>query len=158
MFLTPTCPNQRKNTTAKPPWRLSRRSFPWSAPVKYRFSGLNRALNIANEAEYLDHDTIDHPSKLLAEHKKESKILNPKGIYVAKVDLETDLVEALTNTLLEFTGAKDHADAIKYLQHRKAIRMGEFLASHSSSLATLADDDLAEPLKHLAKLSVERRS
>lgn len=131
---------------------------PRSDPVKYRFSGLNRALIIANEDEYEDHDTVDHPSKLSAEHEEESKILNPKGIYVAKVDLETDLVEALTDTLLEFTGAEDHADAIKYLQQRKAIRMGEFLANYSSSLSALADDDLAKPLKHLAKLSAGRRS
>jgi Predicted ATP-dependent endonuclease of the OLD family len=132
---------------------------PRSDPVKYRFSGLNRALKIANnEALYEDHDTINHPSKLSAEHEEESKILNPKRIYVAKVDLETDLVEALTDTLLDFTGAEDHADAIKYLQHRKAIRMGEFLVSHSGSLSTLADDDLAKPLNHLVKLSAERRS
>ncbi len=131
---------------------------PRSDPVKYRFSGLNRALKIANEAVYEDDDTINHPSKLSAEHEEESKILNQKGIYVAKVDLETDLVEALTDTLLDFTSAEDHAGAIKYLQHRKAIRMGEFLVSHSSSLSTLADDDLAKPLKHLAKLSAERRS
>ncbi|MFZ2399754.1 MAG: AAA family ATPase [Smithella sp.] len=131
---------------------------PRATPVKYRFSGLNRALRIANEIEYEDHDTIDHPLKLLAEHKRESKILNPKGIYIANVDLETDLVEALTDTLLAFTGADDNADAINYLQQRKAIRMGEFLASHSNSLATLADDDLAKPLKHLAKLSAGRRS
>jgi putative ATP-dependent endonuclease of OLD family len=130
---------------------------PRATPVKYRFSGLNRALRIANEIEYEDHDTIDH-LKLLAEHKRESKILNPKGIYIANVDLETDLVEALTDTLLAFTGADDNADAINYLQQRKAIRMGEFLASHSNSLATLADDDLAKPLKHLAKLSAGRRS
>jgi len=131
---------------------------PRSDPVKYRFSGLNRALNIANETVYEDNDTIDHPSELSAEHKEESKILNPKGIYVSKVDLETDLVEALTDILLKFTGAEEHADAIKYLQHRKAIRMGEFLANHSSTLSTLADDDLAKPLKHLARLSTRRRS
>ncbi|MGA2404565.1 MAG: AAA family ATPase [Syntrophobacteraceae bacterium] len=131
---------------------------PRSDPVKYRFSGLNRALVIANEVVYEDDDTADHPSKLSAEHATESKILNPKGIYVAKVDLETDLVEALTDTLFEFTGATNNADAIKYLQHRKAIRMGEFLAHHSGSLSTLAEDDLAKPLKHLAKLSAMRRS
>jgi len=131
---------------------------PRSAPVKYRFSGLNRALKIANETEYEDHDTINHPSKLSAEHEEESKTLNPKGIYVAKVDLETDLVEALTDTLLEFTGAENHAGAIQYLQQRKAIRMGEFLVSHSSSLSTLVEDNLVKPLKHLAKLSARRRS
>lgn len=131
---------------------------PRSSPVKYRFSGLNRALKIADEVEYEDHDTIDHPSKLSVLHEKESKILNPKGIYVSKVDLETDLVEALSDTLLEFTGAKNHEDAVEYLQQRKAIRMGEFVASHSNSLSALADDDLAEPLKHLATLSAERRS
>jgi putative ATP-dependent endonuclease of the OLD family len=131
---------------------------PYSNPVKYRFSGLNRALKIVGEAVYEDHAKIDHPSKLSKEHKKVSKILNPKGIYIAKVDLETDLVEAHTDALLKFTGAENHADAIKFLQHRKAIRMGEFLASHSSSLSTLAGDDLAIPLKHLAKLSAERRN
>ncbi len=131
---------------------------PRSDPAKYRFSGLNRALKIANEDEYKAHDTIDHPSKLSTEHEEKSKILNPKGIYVAKVDLETDLVEALKDTFLKFTGAENPEDAIKYLQHRKAIRMGKFLASHSNSLSTLADDDLAKPLKYLTKLSAGRRS
>jgi len=131
---------------------------PHSNPAKFRFSGMNRALKIANEAVFEDDDTIDCPAKLSAEHEKVSKILNPKGIYVAKVDLETDLVEVLTGNLLKFSGADDHASAIKYLKHRKAIRMGEFLASHSSSLSTLIDNDLAKPLKHLAKLSAGRRS
>lgn len=130
---------------------------PRSFPVKYRFSGLNRALKIANEDVYEDDDTVDHPSKLLAEHQEVSEILNPKGIFVAKVDLETDLVEALPGPLLEFTDADNYPDAVKYLQQRKAIRMGEFLASQSSSLTALADDDLAMPLKHLATLSVGRR-
>lgn len=131
---------------------------PRSKPAKYRFSGLNRALGIANENTYMDHDTIDHPSKLVAEHEAESKVLNPKGIYVSKVDLETDLAEALTEVLLKFSDAEDKEGAIKYMQKRKAITMGEFLFKYSASLSYLVDDDLSKPLKHLAALAAERRS
>ncbi|MCI5166606.1 MAG: DUF2813 domain-containing protein [Candidatus Electrothrix sp. GM3_4] len=131
---------------------------PYSSPAKYRFSGLNRALKLASETEYEDDDTINHPSLLSAEHEKESKLLNPMGIYVAKVDLETDLVEALPEIIVKLTNAKDKAGAIKWLQYRKAIRMGEFLATHSNSLSSLADDDLAKPLKCLVSLSAGRRN
>lgn len=131
---------------------------PRSNPIKYRFSGLNRALEIANEATYEDDDTTDHPSKLLAEHQEESKVLNPKGIYVSKVDLETDLAEALTDVLLKFADAENKEGAIKYMQKRKAIRMGEFLFDYSESLSSLVDDDLSKPLKHLAVLAAERRN
>lgn len=130
---------------------------PRSNPTKYRFSGLNRALKIANLKEYSDHKTIDHPSKLSSQHSLKSKTLNPKGIYISKIDLETDLVEALTETFLEFTDTDNSMEAIKYMQKRKAIRMGEFLANHSDSLPTLENDDLAKPLKHLANLPTRRR-
>jgi putative ATP-dependent endonuclease of OLD family len=130
---------------------------PRSNPVKYRFSGLNRALKIAKKTEYKDHKTIDHASKLSSQHKTKSKALNPKGIYIAKVDLETDLVEALNDVFLKFTRADSDIDAIQYMQKRKAIRMGEFLAEHSDSLSVLMNDDLSKPIKHLAKIPLKRR-
>lgn len=128
-----------------------------SNPPKYRFSGLNRALKIAGEAVYENHDTIDHPSRLKEEHEEESKVLNPKGIFVSKIDLEHDLVEALLDETLEYSKADNAEDAVTYFQQRKAIRMGEFLREYKEDLSKLADDALAAPLKYIEDISSQRR-
>lgn len=130
---------------------------PKSDPPTYRFAGLNRALKIAGENTYQNHDKINTPKQLSEEVATESKVLNPKGIYISKVDLEHDLADALPDALIKFAGADDIAGAIKYLQGRKAIRMGGFLASHSHELIKIANDDIAKPLLHVAKLSASRR-
>lgn len=131
---------------------------PKSDPIKYRFSGLNRALRIIEEDEYEDHDTIDHPSKLNKEHEEESKTLNPKGIFVSKVDLENDLVSSLRDEALSFAETDNIEDAVKYFQHRKAIRMGQFIADHQSAFSTLSSNALAMPLMHIQKFATKRRT
>tara|TARA_B110001469_G_C9646559_1_gene327037 strand:+ start:402 stop:2111 length:1710 start_codon:yes stop_codon:yes gene_type:complete len=129
---------------------------PYSDPAKYRFAGLNRALKIASEKEYEDRYDISCPSELTVEWKRTSVLSIPKGIFISKIDLETDLVEALPDTLKEFSGAKSQKGAIKYLQKRKAIRMGQFIAAHKDALPKLMDDDLAMPLHFLKALAETR--
>ena len=131
---------------------------PRSDPPKYRFSGLNRALRILEENEYKDHDTIDHPSKLNTEHEEESKILNPRGVFISKIDLENDIVAAMEKEAFAFANSNNVEGAVKYFQHRKAIRMGQFVANHKTAFSTLENDDLASPLIHIQSFALMRRS
>lgn len=128
-----------------------------SKPPKWRFAGLNRALKIAEEQTYKHNETIDTPQKLYSTWVDECKVLDPKGIFVACVDLENDLAEVLKDELLAFSARKTKEDAIAFLQERKAIRMAGFLAQYADALANLSDDRLAMPLHHAVKLSEERR-
>lgn len=130
---------------------------PRSDPPQYRFSGLNRALKLADEESlYPGQSEKSCPSELIEEWKETSELTMPKGIYIAKVDLETDLVEALPDILMTFSGAEDEEGAIKYLKHRKAIRMGQFLAEHQDELSVLKVNDLAMPLLYLKELAGTR--
>jgi putative ATP-dependent endonuclease of OLD family len=130
---------------------------PHSDPPRWRFAGLNRALRLASEQEYLDHDSINSPVNLAAEWASESKVLNPKGIYLARFDLEHDLAAVCEASLLKFTEADNAAAAVEILQKRKALNMGDFLAQHGAALKALVDDDLAAPLHHVVWLAKERQ-
>jgi putative ATP-dependent endonuclease of the OLD family len=130
---------------------------PRSDPPMWRFAGLNRALRLAKETEYDDDETIDTPEKLEATWAAEADLLNRKGIYVSRVDLETDLGNACATALMEYAEADTVGEAVYYLQGRKAIRMGEFLAAKGAALDTLKDDALALPLRHVVHLSEKRR-
>lgn len=120
-----------------------------SDPSKWRLMGLNRALKLAGMPEYEDIDHEAKPSDLAEEWKETSEAVNAKGIFVSKQDLEHDLVVALT---ANSNGQLDNWDCdqkIAWLQQRKAVHMGKFLAEHSARLKALRDDELAEPLLYL---------
>jgi putative ATP-dependent endonuclease of the OLD family len=130
---------------------------PHSKPAEWRFAGLNRALKVAGKKEYPNSTVIDAPSKLEKEWSATSKLLNPLGIFVSRMDLENDLAIACKDALLKYSGEEEVGAAVKYLQSRKAIRMREFLNSSSGILASLKADPLAQPLHFAVKLSSERR-
>jgi len=131
---------------------------PRSNPPMWRFAGLNRALRLAEETEYDDHATIDTPEKLEETWAEVADVLNPKGIYVSRVDLEHDLGNACGDGLMEYSQAESVVEAIEYLQGRKAIRMGEFVAAKGPVLQALKKDALALPLRHAVHLSEKRRA
>jgi putative ATP-dependent endonuclease of OLD family len=124
---------------------------PHSNPPKWQFAGLNRALRLADEEEYLHHESIDSPTKLEAEWEKESQVLNPKGIYVARIDLENDLAEECPDALLSFSEEEDITKAIAYMQQRKAIRMGEFISAKAKEFKSLSAANVTGPLHHVVK-------
>ena len=128
---------------------------PKSNPPQWRFAGLNRALKIGGEAEYENYDKEILPENLEDEWRKESKILNPKGIYVSKIDLENDLGDACEDSLKKFANKKYIHDAVEYLQKKKALRMSAFLATYKKDLKNLKDDDLARPLLHTIRFVTE---
>ncbi len=60
--------------------------------------------------------------------KDYSKLLNPRGLFVARVDLETDLYDELALEMEEFSGSNDKLKAINYLKSSKAINMRQFIS------------------------------
>ena len=131
---------------------------PESDPIKWNLAGLNRALRIANEDEYEYWEQVEKPDDLSELWADEAEVLNPKGIYVSKIDLENDLGEALSDELKEYTGKLTINAAVKYLQGKKAVRMREFLAEKGASLKDLNSDELAQPLHHAVKHVEGRRA
>jgi len=125
-------------------------------PPKWRAAGLNRALRIAGEDEYEHWDEKIEPEDIETEWEEESKILNPKGIYVSKIDLENDLGDACEDSLKKFTKKKYIHSAVEYLQKKKALRMSAFLAQYKEDLKALKDDDMAKPLLHSISLVAEQ--
>jgi putative ATP-dependent endonuclease of OLD family len=123
---------------------------PHSSPPLRRLAGLNRARLLVGEEAYPHVDAtftaIQHSQKWT----ETVAITNPEGVFVSEVDLETDLVSALSTQCMSFTGAATPADAVKALQTRKAIQMGGFLREHKADLKTLASHDLARCLKFCA--------
>jgi putative ATP-dependent endonuclease of OLD family len=123
-----------------------------SNPPKWRLAGLNRALQIAQKKTYANYDEKIGPEDLEEEWKKKSQVLNPKGIYMSRVDLENDLGYACEKSLKKFAKAKNRNAAVKYLQNKKALRMTAFLAKFKKELKALREDDLAKPLFHSVRL------
>lgn len=80
-----------------------------------------------------------------------SEIINPHGIYLACVDLETDISYELEAELLRFSKKTTITEAIAYLQKQKAIRMRNFLSEEAASLSKLDLGYLAKPLLHCIK-------
>lgn len=118
---------------------------------KYKqLAGINRARNLISLPplphlpEDADHSTLHRDGHW----KAACDILNPKGVYLSKVDLENDMGEELAPELLLFSSKSSVAEAITYLQKSKAIRMRKFLAKHSEALAKIDDGLLAKPLLH----------
>ncbi len=130
---------------------------PKTKPQEWRFAGLNRALEVAGGKAYVNSTAIDSPAKLSAEWKDTSAIVNPKGIFVSKVDLENDVAAVCKDQLLKFSGEATIPDAVQYLQNRKAIRMRKFLKENPGMLAALKGDDIAAPLHSAVKLARRRR-
>ncbi|GHW15750.1 AAA family ATPase [Vibrio parahaemolyticus] len=115
---------------------------------KRNLAGINRCLSLTGFKK-LEHRDITTTSASLVEDDTWatiSKHINPRGAYLAKVDLETDLSYELPNELLAYTGKEELAEAISYLAEKKAIRMREFLVSSKDSLKQIAEGELARPL------------
>jgi putative ATP-dependent endonuclease of OLD family len=119
-----------------------------------RTVGANRCfalLNIPNAPDY--------PNDTNAQHIVDSGIwqsisdtINPRGLFLSKIDLESDLGLELVDELLAYSGKQNIADAVKYLQKKKAIRMREFLANNKDRLAALIDGELAKPLHSAVRM------
>ena len=121
---------------------------PNAAPIMQRqLSGFNRCLSLSGK-EKLPHKAIPYSANdsLVDETwKSVSDQVNPIGLFISKIDLETDLGMEMPAELIAFKGP-NLSDGINYLQKHKAIRMREFLVQHSDALKKIGGGELARPL------------
>lgn len=113
------------------------------------FAGINRCYKIAGE-ELLEHGRAGLCASDTVENglwNEASQKLNIKGIFLSKVDLESDLADELPDLVCEYSGrGTDLSSAIKYLQDKKAIRMREFLNLTQGRRQRLNDGELIKPI------------
>ncbi|MED2970171.1 AAA family ATPase [Bacillus subtilis] len=93
-------------------------------------------------------------SKLVNDFKKEFEAI---GIFISKVDLETDLADSPLFEILSeyFKNTDDKEEIINKMQNRKALFMYSFLKETSTSLNCLDGDSLAKPLQKCIELAGE---
>ncbi|ECC1693021.1 ATP-dependent endonuclease [Salmonella enterica subsp. salamae] len=121
---------------------------------KWNFSGINRCLSLAgldklehNDGKITSKDTVNNGTWQAVSTK-----VNKKGLYLSKIDLETDLIEELSAPILNALDKTDNSSAIVYLQKKKALRMCSLLKKVKKDLNTLNSGCLVKPLIHLVKM------
>lgn len=121
---------------------------------KWQYSGINRCLDIAGleKFEHSDIQIVPIDTLTNGDWKTVSEEINKCGIYLSKIDLETDLVEELSAPILNALGKKNNQSAIEYLQNKKALRMRELLKDIKKDLHKLNAGELVKPLNHLVKI------
>jgi len=113
-------------------------------------AGVNRCLTLAGLAKlpHMPADTTPESIVQMGIWADVNKQVNPYGIYLAGVDLETDLSDEFATQLQQYCNTTDKATAISFIQGKKAIRMREFLSQHASCLSSALSGSLAKPLVH----------
>ncbi|PNO56247.1 ATP-dependent endonuclease [Aeromonas caviae] len=138
------------------PWTMRTDNDTSKVPGKneWQYSGINRCLSISgqpqlknSDIELTSQETLDNG---MWEHV--SGIINGQGIFLSKIDLETDLVNELTDEINDALGKTDIDSSIKYLQGKKALRMRGLLLSIEDKLYKLHDGELVRPLRKLIEL------
>lgn len=121
---------------------------------KWQYSGINRCLDIAGleKFEHSDIQIVPIDTLTSGDWHTVSEEINKCGIYLSKIDLETDLVEELSAPILNALGKKNDQSAIEYLQKKKALRMRELLKDIKKDLHKLNAGELVKPLNHLVKI------
>lgn len=123
---------------------------PQGAQVVHRHvAGINRALSLAGMPSQAHRPVpYDHAACLAdGNWQAVSATVAPFGIYLSKIDLENDIAIELPALLAGFKG-NTLAQAIDYLQGKKAIRMQEFLEHCGDQLIAPVQGDLLKPLMY----------
>ncbi|QVI74886.1 ATP-dependent nuclease [Pseudomonas syringae] len=113
-------------------------------------AGLNRCLSLAGHKKLVHMPETTTQQSVIEDGiwEEVSTKVNPHGIFISKIDLETDLCEEFPVQMQQYCKTTDLPTAIAFLQAKKAIRMREFLSQHASSLAAATSGLLAMPLHH----------
>ncbi|ELC3357603.1 ATP-dependent endonuclease, partial [Escherichia coli] len=121
---------------------------------KWQYSGINRCLDIVGleKFEHSDIQIVPIDTLTSGDWQTVSEEINKRGVYLSKVDLETDLVGELSAPILNALGKKNDQGAIEYLQKKKALRMRELLKDIKTDLHKLNAGELVKPLNHLVKI------
>ncbi|EPL6464382.1 MULTISPECIES: ATP-dependent nuclease [Morganellaceae] len=138
------------------PWVMRTDNDVSKVPSKilWQYAGMNRCLALCgdtpeehSETEVSARDTLDN-----GKWDKITKRIEQHNIFLSRVDLETDLVEELSNEVLKILGKTTQESAIKHLQSKKALHMRELLKNISDDLPVISDGQLAKPLHTLIRL------
>lgn len=131
----------------------------------YRFAGIERGIALieqsfdiekddqkiidANKAKIHGFASKEHiPLDVMKVVKKLREVLVDYNVYVAEVDLETDLCNGLLKEALKNKYGKDLSDEalVDKMKAHKAINMYDFLQNNKKDLKALKDDYIAKPL------------
>lgn len=127
----------------------------------YRYSGIERGLSIYmdlnGEKEPITQGMKDllkgfnnpkKPSqKNIEAANKLTGILEAKGIYISKKDLENDMLDSsIKNDLFKFLEESDKIKSAKKMQSKKATFMFDFLRENKECLDKLEVHQLSKPL------------
>ncbi|MFM5352708.1 ATP-dependent nuclease [Aeromonas dhakensis] len=138
------------------PWTMRTDNDTSKVPGKneWQYSGVNRCLSISGQPQLKNSDIELTSQKVLDNGMWEhvSGIINGQGIFLSKIDLETDLVNELPDEINDALGKTDIDSSIKYLQGKKALRMRGLLLSIEDKLYKLHDGELVRPLRKLIEL------
>lgn len=123
--------------------------------AEWQYAGINRCLDLVGEFKYANsdvelsaQDSVDMGYwQLVSAHTLDH------GIFLSKVDLETDLVNELSDEILATLGKTTNSSAIEYLQKKKALHMRNLLKSIKPMLSQLNTSELAKPLHKLVEIS-----
>jgi putative ATP-dependent endonuclease of the OLD family len=130
---------------------------PRSNPPKWRLSGLNRARSIGKRPQYKNLDIKKTAPECTKEWTDTSSIVNKMGIFISKADLENDIAAVCGESIMAYAEADTIEKAVEFMQNRKAIRMGEFLAEYASEITKCIKCELSAPLSAVVELVQERR-
>lgn len=138
------------------PWTMRTDNDASKVPGKdeWQYTGINRCLSIAGQPR-LENSDVELTSQKIVDDgtwKIASDSINDQGIFLSKIDLETDLVNELPDEINTALGKADIDSSIKYLQGKKALRMRDLLLSINDELYKLHDGELARPLRKLIEL------
>lgn len=122
---------------------------------QWQYAGINRCLALAGEDPEEHSNTKVTAKDTLSNGlwKEVSDYVEQDDIFLAQIDLETDLVEELGEKVLEALGKKTEDSAIKHLQEKKALHMRELLKTISADLRAISGGRLAKPLHSLVRLA-----
>ena len=130
---------------------------------KSRFAGVLRGVRVAegldasgenfNRLKVLEPElswmSSESNTSSISASEEAVRILESYGVFLASVDLETDLVESsIYDSLRAHYGIEDKKKLISAMQRRKAENMFEFLLSNPD-LSVLRTESLSSPLLHL---------
>jgi putative ATP-dependent endonuclease of the OLD family len=140
------------------PWVMRTDNDVSKVPYKdeKNLAGINRCMKISQLPPYPNYNEVTTADSLVQNGvwTDASQKINPIGIYLSKVDLESDLALEMPDELKTYSGKNTIDKAVKYIQTKKAIRMREFLLQNRGELKSLETGELAKPLNH-AKMVVE---
>lgn len=139
----------------------------------YRFAGVQRGIEIYRTFFMQDEEfeemlqqcedklegfpTCEPPPENLEAAQKIVQMLEDIDIFIAGIDLEHDLHDALGKITSDFFGLTEDEEIVRQMQKRKATFMFAFLREHSTALSRLHNHFLAKPLLRCREI-VESRS